>query len=229
MLKWLKNLVNPNKRYNFAVFFKGTSSQIVSHLNPIIMAQVFSQSELVNALKGIGKGQFVGIVYMGDGNMNKGRGANANPLYGKVVEIKAVVWQFGYDYEAAVKAHIAKAGGEPSEFEAASLPWGEWVGEGLISHKGEMYARFYEFGNSKYSNEYWVMDSESDSYHRATAEEIAVIKAYRKASSSSAKQSECGLSEKEQVKPRTIRLSNILSLKCGASEWSMAKAQAFAE
>lgn len=115
--------------------------------------------------------------------------------------------QINYGYENAVNNRLEKQGDERT-FKAEPLKWGEWeIANKVITHKGERYLRYYSFnGTNKPIVQYYVDG------RKATAQELAIIKAYVAASKKpSATQSAEGLTE-NQVKPRVVNFSNILSL-----------------
>lgn len=87
--------------------------------------------------------------------LNKGRGANAmTEKLGidpdeirKLTQIVGLVG-CGVNYESMVNNRMVKEGTPRSDadFEAGSLPWGEWVTGGekmLLKHKGNFYLRVY--------------------------------------------------------------------------------------
>lgn len=146
---------------------------------------------------------FVSVTIVSDAKMNK----KGNPLAGRVTKIADYNCQFGYSYENAVNNRIAKQGGN-ANFEAQSLPWGEWVRgyeNRIISHKGEYYVRFYLAKGCKAEIRY-LIDGRP-----ATAEEISIIKSFTPARKPSGTQSACGLTA-NQVEPFTAKLANIYSL-----------------
>lgn len=146
---------------------------------------------------------FVSVTIASEAKMNK----KGNPLIGRVVKISEYNCQFGYNYENAVNNRLIKQGSN-SNFEAQSLPWGEWVRgyeNSIIAHKGEYYVRFYLAKGCKAEIRYLVDG------RPATAEEIGVIKAFTPARKPSGTQSASGLTT-NQVEPFTAKLANIYSL-----------------
>lgn len=114
--------------------------------------------------------------------------------------------QFGYSYENAVNNRIERELGAERTFEAEPLAWGEWVVPNkIITHKNELYGRFYTMPNASVEVVYMVGN------RTATAEEVAVIKSLEPKSSYSNRQAEVGLTD-HQVQPRCYKSSNILSL-----------------
>ena len=154
---------------------------------------------MIEAVKGC---QFANITFVSDSGI---------PQYvlGKGNKVSCIIrtdCQLNYSYENAVNNRLAKQGDEKN-FVAQSLPWGEWV-EGqenkLIEHKGSLYLRYYEVANA-------------DRY--ATAEEFQKIMDYLKSKKTdSNRQTEVGLVE-NQVKPKVVKLVNVLRLAVNGCEW----------
>lgn len=160
-------------------------------------------AEYVSNLKGC---QFVNVFALTTAEMNKGRGANLNPYYGRVQKFTATPMQVGYDYENAVNNRLEREGKERS-FSAERLPWGEWVTlNKVITHKGMLYLRTYCVRKS-HPKTFYLLDGEL-----ATAEQYNAFAPYLKGASTSTKQEACGLEEEYQVKPRDYKFSSILAI-----------------
>lgn len=130
------------------------------------------------------------------------------PIIGDITKVTNIICQFGYSYENAVKNRINKAGGDPENFTAETLPWGKWlVPNKFITHNDTIYARFYTMKNGKSESAYYINGE------AASAEETEIIKQYLPKRSKSAKQSAAGL-EENQVTPFNIKIDNILNVKC---------------
>lgn len=123
--------------------------------------------------------------------------------------------QLNYNYENAVNNRLGKQGDERS-FNAEPLKWGEWeIANKVITHKGERYLRYYSFNGTNKSIVQYYVDG-----RKATEEETAIIKEYVATSKKpSATQSAEGLIE-NQVKPRVVKFSNILSLNVNGNTYT---------
>jgi hypothetical protein len=129
-----------------------------------------------------------------------------NPYKGRVQKVSAAQMQFNFAYENAVNNRLIKGGCE-GNFEAESLPWGEWLHPNkVIDHKGVLYLRTYNVKGAKPRTFYFVDG------HLATPEQYAEFSAYFKPTkSASNKQTEAGLVE-NQVKVKNYKFSSILRL-----------------
>lgn len=163
---------------------------------------------MIEAVKGC---QFANITFVSDSGI---------PQYvlGKGNKVSCIIrtdCQLNYSYENAVNNRLEKQGDEKS-FIAQSLPWGQWV-EGqenkLIEHKGSLYLRYYEVANANRSRVWFVNG------RHATAEEFQKIIQYLNSKKTdSNRQAEVGLVE-NQVKPKVVKLENVLRLAVNGCEW----------
>ena len=147
--------------------------------------------------------QFANIVYSAECGFPK----KAN--LGEVSKVVTLNVQLNYDYASEVRKRIAAKGGNPNTFTTESLPWGQWeIQNKVIAHKGERYLRYYCVEGEYPEVQYFVNGV------AATPQEIANIKAYlaSKEDKTSVKQTACGLNKSEQVVPRSVKFSNIISL-----------------
>lgn len=103
-------------------------------------------------------------------------------------------------------------------FKALSLPWGQWV-EGfenkLISHKDNLYLRYYDVANAK-TTSVWFVDG-----RLATEDELFKITEYivgKSKKNTSNRQAEVGLTE-HQVSPKVVKLSGIVKLTVNGCEY----------
>lgn len=159
---------------------------------------------LVSLISAVNGCQFAEMTFISEGGipqyvLGKGR---------KVHKVVRGNYQIGYSYENAVNNRLDKIGSDV-EFKAESLPWGSWI-EGqenkLIENKGSLYLRYYKHTNGN-ERGVWFVDG-----RQASPEEFNKIMDYlRSKSDDSDKQTKAGLTE-NQVKPRTVKLSNIISL-----------------
>lgn len=135
-------------------------------------------------------------------------------LCGVVTKVVSKVVQLNYSYENAVNNRLEREG-KDRDFEAQKLPWGEWfVANKIISHKGKFYLRYYDYNNNVLNKAYFVDG------RPATADELAIIKEYEKASNKPSNTQ--GLSEEHEVKPLVVAEENIISLKCGEIDYHRA-------
>lgn len=135
-------------------------------------------------------------------------------LCGVVTKVVSKVVQLNYSYENAVNNRLEREG-KDRDFEAQKLPWGEWfVANKIIAHKGKFYLRYYDYNNNVLNKAYFVDG------RPATADELATIKEYEKASNKPSNTQ--GLSEEHEVKPLVVAEENIISLKCGEIDYHRA-------
>ena len=162
-------------------------------------------ASLIDGADVIQSGAFAKIVYDGIEKLPKKLGIN-----GVVTKKTEGMVQMLYSYENAVNNRIEKQGGERN-FVAQGLPFGQWfVPNFLISHKGEMYLRFYTFKGGKLETTYFV-DGKP-----ATENETMLITAYKnQRNASSGTQASAGLTA-NQVKPCALNTKNLISLDCGS-------------
>ena len=150
------------------------------------------------------KGTFASVITLTEVKIPKKYGIN-----GKVTKRTAKQVQLAYNYESAVNRHLANEG-KDKDFNALSLPWGAWV-EGaenrVIEHKGAYYARMYDFKGNKLADDEYFVNGES-----ASAEDVAIIKAYEASKTHSSRQ---GVSNGNEVRPTAVNFANIIYLKCG--------------
>ena len=135
-------------------------------------------------------------------------------LCGVVTKVVSKVVQLNYSYENAVNNRLEREG-KDRDFEAQSLPWGEWfVANKIIAHKGKFYLRYYDYNNNVLNKAYFVDGMP------ATDEQLAIIKEYEKASNKPSNTQ--GLSEEHEVKPLVVAEENIIALKCGEIDYHRA-------
>lgn len=153
---------------------------------------------ILNALKKVKGSTLVGITYTTIEKLPKklDMGLVSRQVKG------VVLLGASLDYEKIVNKRRLNEGKEPN-FEAFSLPWGEWK-EGfkglLISHKGKDYVRFYCLNNRLKSSWY-------ENGIEMQEERIAIVKDYKK---SLAKSSRQGVENELIV--RSIDIDNISSI-----------------
>lgn len=162
-------------------------------------------TEIVGALyakKGCG---IVAVTYFADVRMNK----TGNPLADHdVVKLVNTEFNFGIIYENAVANRASKEQGEKVAFVAEKAKGYEWEIYPYLLRAvktDELQVRFYCKQGAKTEVVYFVDG------HLATDSEIAIIKEFAQTSSWSVKQAEAGCTE-NQVKPRNVRLKNIIKL-----------------
>ena len=166
---------------------------------------------LVNLIENVNGCQFANITFVSDSGIPQYVLGKGN----KVSNITRMDCQLNYSYENAVNNRLEKQGDE-RVFVAKSLPWGEWV-EGqenkLILHKDSLYLRYYEVQNAKRAT-IWLVNGRT-----ANAEEFRKIMDYLKSKKDNSNtQSNVGLVE-NQVKPRTVKVSNIIRLAVNGCEY----------
>lgn len=164
---------------------------------------------LVSIIEGVKGCQFGTIQYISEGGIPK------KVLGGAVVTklVNAQV-QINYSYENAVNNRLEKIGCE-GNFKAESLPWGSWlIPNKIITHKDTMYLRYYDFEGAK-KESVWFVNGRV-----ATSHEMEMIVTYlRSKDTTSKKQAESGLVE-HQVKPKVVKMENILTLSVGRNTYT---------
>lgn len=163
---------------------------------------------MIEAVKGC---QFANVTFVSDSGIPQYVLGKGN----KVFCIIRTDCQLNFSYEKAVNNRLVKQGSE-GNFVAQSLPWGQWV-EGqenkLIEHKGSLYLRYYEVANADRGRAWFVNG------RYATAEEVRKIDLYLESKNTdSDRQTEVGL-VKNQVKPKIVKLVNVLRLAVNGCEW----------
>lgn len=127
-------------------------------------------------------------------------------LSGEVTKITHKQVQVAYSYQNAVNNRLEKEG-KNADFVSEPLPWGEWlIPNKLITHKGNIYLRLYDFKGAQNDKVYLVGGN------GATEEEVNVIKVYEDSKSSSNRQ---GLTAENEVRPTSVNIDNVLTFKCG--------------
>ena len=154
--------------------------------------------------------QFMNVVAITDPDMYKKSQVDntPNPFIGRVKKVTITPMQFNYSYENAVNNRLDREGCE-ADFKAEPLSWGAWV-KGLenkvIEHKDMLYLRTYCVRNAR-PRTFYIIDG-----HLASTEEYKEFSQFFKPSSTSAKQSEAGLEEEKQVKPRNYKYSSLVAV-----------------
>ena len=166
---------------------------------------------VISMIKRVKGCQFANILYIADGGIPQkvlGKGS-------VVTKIVRTNCQLNYSYERAVNNRLEKQGDE-RDFVAKSLPWGDWVKgqeNKLIEYKGKLYLRYYDVANAD-TKSVWFVNGRI-----ATPEEFMKIVEYLKSTNTQSKtQAEVGLVE-NQVKPKVIKVENILCLNVNNEEW----------
>lgn len=154
-------------------------------------------------------------------NINKKMRKTGNPYNNDVVTKLSVRknYQFGYNYQNGVNNRLDAQGCE-ANFVAESLKWGEWlIPNKVISHKGNLYARFYRMANSIEESTYYINGV------KASAEETATIKSFLPKPSASNRQTEAGLTE-HQVEPMAIEFASIDELHINGETYKVSHSEA---
>lgn len=159
--------------------------------------------KLIKLIKRIKGCKFANVTYQTSGYPKKLLGGTIT----KVVTNLPI--QINYSYENAVNNRLEKQGGKRT-FKTDKMSWGKWVKgqkNKLKENNGELYLRVYLIQGKKGEKSYFVNGMP------ASAEQIATIKAYEMSKyAASGTQGAVGLNE-NQVKPKDIKLRNILELR----------------
>lgn len=181
--------------------------------------KTINHSDLVAVLANINAAAIVALTTTT--NLNKKMNKRGNPLVNEVVTklSERKNYQFGYSYENGVNNRLDAQGCE-ANFKAEPLAWGEWlIPNKVIIHKGKLYGRFYRMANSIEENTYYVNGE------KATAEQVATIKAFMPKSNGSNRQSEAGLTE-HQVEPMAIEFASIDEIRVNGETYKVSHNEA---
>ena len=165
--------------------------------------KLINKSEFVNIINNLKGCQFVYIGYTTDApSLNKKIiGGQSNIYHNRLTsrtEISGI--QIGANYENAVNNRINE-----KDFIAKSLPWGEWLRTNyLISHKGKIYLRAYKTKSTTTNTQYYL-DNRLAQGHELSD----ILNNLRNNNSTSKRQSDIGIDEKDQVKPFTLNIDSI--------------------
>jgi len=144
-----------------------------------------------------------------------------NPYYKDVVTkvSERENYQFGYNYENGVNNRLEAQGCEAT-FKSEELPWGAWeVTNKIISHKGNLYGRFYRMANSIEKNAYFINGV------KATKEEVETIKKFLPKPKGSNRQENAGLAE-HQVEPMTFAFASIDEIRVNGETYKVSHNEA---
>lgn len=135
-------------------------------------------------------------------------GGKANPMKGHVrkVQVGSNVMIFGMKegsaYDNMVKRRLTQEGKDPASFQLSERKWGTRVeGTPFIEHKGEMYLEVF-----------FVKPGAVHYEHRGQQIDPAFIEGFNPREDTSV---QGGLENKVVI--RTVKLSNILAMKCNGS------------
>lgn len=170
------------------------------------------EKAVVKAIKSMKGCQFIELEYVSEPSLNKSQ-KQAVCLLGGSEEVQPIIkvacgqFQANYSYQKAVNNRGEKEQGEPIDFVAAPLRWGQWV-EGqenkLIEHKGNLYFRFYGLKNGKVESKYYIGGNVA-----TAAQEDFIKKCTERGEVKS--QAGAGLTE-NQVIARDVKISNIVAI-----------------
>ena len=152
---------------------------------------------------------FIGVTSLTDARAKK----TGNP-YGAIFKKSRFVGVSGADYAGAVNR--AGAG----EFEAAPLPWGEFVegsGRKLIAHKGGLYLRMQSTGKQR------AKRPASVQYYGGGRKLNKSDVAPFLPATNSAKQAQAGVAENEQVQIRTMSFDSLQFIRLNGKTFRVVK------
>ena len=160
------------------------------------------------------KGRFVSVELLTEPKMNKGRGANTNPLLGRVEKKSVCRYKFNADYEKALRNKQARLG-LPQDFVSEPMKGKNWLFKNKVEkslNDDTLYMRLYLVPEQKVNVTYYV-DGRT-----ATAEEVEVIKQWTPKSSKSFKQLEHGIPIDEQLEVRSPKFESITKIRMDRKE-----------
>ena len=180
-----------------------------------INAVSMTHEQLVDYLSNYNaKGRFVSVELLTEPKMNKGRGANTNPLLGRVEKKSVCRYKFNADYENALRNKQARLG-LPQDFVSEPMKGKNWLFKNKVEkslNDDTLYMRLYLVPEQKVNVTYYV-DGRT-----ATAEEVEVIKQWTPKSSKSFKQLEHGIPIDEQLEVRSPKFESITKIRMDRKE-----------
>ena len=160
------------------------------------------------------KGRFVSVELLTEPKMNKGRGANTNPLLGRVEKKSVCRYKFNADYENALRNKQARLG-LPQDFVSEPMKGKNWLFKNKVEkslNDDTLYMRLYLVPEQKVNVTYYV-DGRT-----ATAEEVEVIKQWTPKKSTNVKQLEHGIPIDEQLEVRSPKFESITKIRMDRKE-----------
>ena len=180
-----------------------------------INAVSMTHEQLVDYLSNYNaKGRFVSVELLTEPKMNKGRGANTNPLLGRVEKKSVCRYKFNADYEKALRNKQARLG-LPQDFVSEPMKGKNWLFKNKVEkslNDDTLYMRLYLVPEQKVNVTYYV-DGRT-----ATAEEVETIKQWTPKSSKSFKQLEHGIPIDEQLEVRSPKFESITKIRMDRKE-----------
>lgn len=181
-----------------------------------IVSVSMNHEQLVDYLSNYNaKGRFVSVELLTEPKMNKGRGANTNPLLGRVEKKSVCRYKFNADYENALRNKQARLG-LPQDFVSEPMKGKNWLVynkiEKSLADENTLYMRLYIVPQQKVDVTYYV-DGRT-----ATAEEVDIIKQWTPKSSKSFKQLEHGIPIDEQLEVRSPKFESITKIRMDRKE-----------
>lgn len=180
-----------------------------------INAVSMTHEQLVDYLSNYNaKGRFVSVELLTEPKMNKGRGANTNPLLGRVEKKSVCRYKFNADYENALRNKQARLG-LPQDFVSEPMKGKNWLFKNKVEkslNDDTLYMRLYLVPEQKVNVTYYV-DGRT-----ATAEEVEVIKQWTPKSSKLFKQLEHGIPIDEQLEVRSPKFESITKIRMDRKE-----------
>lgn len=182
----------------------------------LINAVSMTHEELVEYLSNYkAKGRFVSVEMMTEPKMNKGRGTNVNPYFGRVEKKSICRYKFNADYENAIRNKQIRLGVTP-DFNSEPIKGKSWLVynkiEKSLSDENTLYMRLYIVPQQKVSVTYYIDG------RLATEDEITIIKQWLPKSSSSIKQLEHGIPIDEQLEIRSPKIENLIKIRMDKKE-----------
>lgn len=176
----------------------------------VVVMKTITHSQLIQTLVSRPGTTFIGIDSLTDSKARK----TGNPFPEKIIlKQSRFVGTIGADYQAAVQRESG------SDFQAQSLPWGEWETPGkVIVHKGERYIRTQTIGKQRKSRPAVVK------YRDVTGKFLSkeAVAPFLPPVSFSSRQEDVGLTDSTvQVQPRTFKLSSLLRVRVGGETFKV--------
>ena len=172
-----------------------------------------SHSQLLDIVKNSRGTLIAGIEALTDAKARK----TGNP-FGTVFKHSRSVGFIGVNYENAVNREGVRQGVE-ANFEADSLPWGEWlIPNKIISHKGELYLRTQSTPGQRMRQRAKILSYRNEVGAKLAREEVSP---FLPPKVMSAKQARAGLAD--EVSVRVFKFSSIQKIRVKGETFNLVK------
>ena len=173
-----------------------------------------SYQSLIEKLQNKAGTAIVGLLALTDAKANK-----TNNPFGDIFKQVRAVGFVGVNYEASVNREAGRQGGQ-ADFQADSLPWGQWlVPNKVIEHKGEFYLRTQTTPGTRRNCPAKVLCYRDAAGHFLNKEKVKPFLPV--ARESNKQQEETGIEKTVWV--RTYKFSSIQKIRIGGETYQLSK------